>query len=103
MKKTIVFTDTAKTHLQKIGEYTETTWGLKQSDKYLSQLFDAIDKLPKKPTSTKSRDSLHKGLRSYRVHKHVIFFYENKDQIQIVAILHEKMDPVYHLETDFNV
>jgi len=90
------FSRAAKAHLAGIGRYTEATWGIKQRDLYLGKLFRGFDKLRRSPTSGKPREELFEGMRSFPVEKHVVYYYFADDEIFIVGVLHERMEPKQH-------
>lgn len=49
------------------------------------------------PQLGKVRDDLHSGLRVYPAGKHLIFYLEMDDGIDVVRVLHERMDIRRHL------
>lgn len=81
-----------------IGRYTLKEWGEKQQRRYLSQLDSAFHDLASKPEIGRSCFEIRKGYYKYGVGKHLIFFrHAGKDQIEIVRILHGRMDIEHHL------
>ena len=81
-----------------VGRYTRKQWGETQQQRYLSQLDSAFHDLADKPEIGRSCDETRKGYYKYGVGKHLIFYrHAGKDQIEIVRILHGRMDIVQHL------
>ncbi len=87
----------AKTDLQRIGDYTRREWGAAQKRKYLGQIKDTFKAIRDTPGLGTPRDEIDKGLRTYPVRRHVIFYRETKNELLIVRVLHASMDPERHL------
>ena len=82
----------ARADLKSIGTYTFKEWGVVQLRKYLSQLESRFQDLADNPKKGRLRPELAPELRSHRQGKHVIFYREAGDPIEIVRILHDRMD-----------
>lgn len=81
-----------------IGRYTRMQWGKAQQISYLTQLDSAFHELTDKPDLGRACDDIREGYFKYGVGKHVIFYrYIEKGQIEIVRILHGRMDIEQHL------
>ena len=78
--------------LDEIWLYTVETWSLAQADRYYSLIFDEIDHICEHPTSGKSLDHIRKGYRASKVKSHLIFYRLIDETIEIIRILHERMD-----------
>ena len=86
----------AHADLDRIWEYTRRTWGESQADAYIRMLAAAFDALSTAPGLGRQRDELHPGLRVFRSGKHLIF-YLTAEQLDVVRVLHERMDLSSHL------
>lgn len=93
MSRKILLSEAAKADLASIGRYTQEMWGVKKRDLYLKKIFQCFNQLVLSPLSGKLRPELYKGIRSICVEKHVVYYFHTSKAIQIVAILHEKMEP----------
>ena len=85
--------------LENILRFTLDNWGESQFDLYhniLQQTFDSILSDPEGPL-TKSRNELFPSSRSIRSGQHVVFFRLRKKNIEIIRILHGKMDFLSHI------
>jgi toxin ParE1/3/4 len=82
----------ARADLQEIARYTERTWGRRQRDLYLTAIDVKLDALAADPKIGASRDALRAGYRSSRVGAHIVFYREVPEGIEVVRILHERMD-----------
>jgi toxin ParE1/3/4 len=79
--------------LTKIWEYTYEIWSENQADKYYELLIETCQEIAKKPDIGRNYDEIEKGIRGFRVGKHIIFYQEIKPkEILVVRILHERMD-----------
>ncbi len=82
----------ARADLEDIARYTETTWGRRQRDVYLTAIDAKLGTLAAKPKIGAPRDAVRAGYRSSRVGAHVIFYREVADGIEVVRVLHQRMD-----------
>ena len=90
-------TPDAKASLMQIAQYTERTWGKKQRNTYLKMLDDAFHTLAETPSLGKIRPEIYHAIRSLHVGKHVVFYMLKENDIVIVHILHERMEPALHI------
>ncbi len=81
-----------------IWNYTFDTWGELQADKYTDSLKNTCTKLAISPEQAKSVDYIRAGYFKFKMKKHDIYFREIESGIEIVRILHEKMDVNRHLQ-----
>ena len=79
--------------LSEIWSYTYDTWSDFQADKYYHQLLECCQKLADNPQMGRKYDNILKKLQGFKANRHIIFYrISGKDEIEIVRILHEKMD-----------
>ena len=93
-------TKLAKQDLCAIGRYTQTTWGRKQRNTYLAKIDAAFHLLAMEPQLGKSCDDLLASYRKYPVGRHLIFYCQSKDGLEIIRILHQRMDIEAHFDND---
>ena len=98
MVRNYKLTPLAKIHLKEIWLYTDKTWGEKQAEKDTGQIEDCLNELAGSPLSGRKRDEVESGLRSCRVAHHHIFYFVSENFIEVVGILHERMDPLRHIQ-----
>ncbi|MCG6137075.1 MAG: type II toxin-antitoxin system RelE/ParE family toxin [Nostoc sp. LLA-1] len=91
-------TELAKQDLLSIGRYTQKTWGTEQRNRYLTMLDDCFQILARDPHKGRACDEISPGYRRYRIGRHLIFYRENEEYIDIIRILHDRMD----IESYFN-
>ena len=85
-------TQRAKADLKSIASYTQKKWGIKQRNTYLTQIDTAFHVLSDNPIKGFNYDYIRQGYFKYRVGKHLIFYRIVNLDIEIVRILHERMD-----------
>jgi toxin ParE1/3/4 len=82
----------ARVDLIEIGRYTQQAWGREQRNRYLSGLDEAFHLLAREPHRGRSCDDIRQGYLKYHVGRHVIFYRQSGADIEIIRILHERMD-----------
>lgn len=96
--ESFILSQKARDDLLSIGRYTRKLWGSAQQIHYLTQLDRAFQELAEKPNLGRACDDIRAGYYKYGVGKHVIFYrHTEKSQIEIVRILHVRMDIEQHL------
>lgn len=87
----------AQNDLEEIWLYTYEEWGLAQADSYLQSLISRFDWLADSPYSGRKRDDIKKGYYCFPEGMHLIFYTIHKDKLNIIGVLHQRMDIVSHL------
>ena len=82
----------ARQDLLGIGRFTERRWGKAKRNHYLGQLDEAFELISENPLIGSTCDELLQGYRKYFQGSHVIY-YRATDMVEIIRILHERMDP----------
>lgn len=87
-------TNKAVQDLTDIWNYTFDTWPEEQADIYYNMLILSFEKIASNPTLFGKRyDEIFIGLRGFKTGKHILFFrILNNGAIEIIRILHERMD-----------
>lgn len=79
--------------LNDIWVYTTDEWSEKQADKYYTAIEFSCTQIGKNPELGREYDGISKNLLGLRTGKHIIFYQViSKDRIEVVRILHERMD-----------
>ena len=86
----------ARQDLEDIWNYTYDNWGEAQADSYIYDTGVAFQTLADKPERGRSCDDIREGYRMHYIGKHIIFYRATKKGIEIVRILHQRMDPNQH-------
>ena len=88
----------AKADLRDIGRYTQRQWGIDQRTKYLSALDSCFHEIAAKHIEGIECSYMRPDYRSWPVGKHVVFFrWLNDGLVEIVRVLHQRMEPTRHL------
>lgn len=89
----------AENDLENIWLYTFENWSPSQADRYIDLIIDEIEYLSENPDSGKSFESVRKGYFRSKVKSHLIFYKidSRAEKLEIIRILHERMDFEHHL------
>ena len=93
----VQFRAAARADLRGIWWYSATTWSREQADRYITDLQRVCKRLATDPNLGRLRDDLREGLRVYPCGKHLIFYFAMDGGIDIVRVLHERMDVPSHV------
>jgi len=85
-------TPAAKSDLLKIWNYTMKSWGEKQAEKYLLDIENKLERLAANSKLGRQRSEINLSYYSFPVKKHIIFYLKSGNHIDIIGILHGKMD-----------
>jgi toxin ParE1/3/4 len=87
-----VISKKAVSDLEKIWLYTVEKWSIEQADRYYNLIFDEINYICRNINAGKSMEHVRKGYRASKVKSHLIFYRVLNDTIEVIRILHERMD-----------
>ncbi len=87
----------ARLDLEEIWQYTHNTWSYNQANKYQDELFNGFELIAKDYLIGKNYHSIKHGYRMIKANHHYIFYVRNGDTVQIMRVLHEKMELPLHL------
>lgn len=84
----------AESDLVSIWDYTFTIWSVAQADRYIQLIFDEIEYICKYPNSGRNYSHVRNGYFRTKVKSHFIFYRlnENDGRIEVIRILHQRMD-----------
>ena len=93
------FAKAALKDLAEVGEYTRQVWGKEQARRYRDMLKNRIKWLGREENKTlwHGRPELGQELFSYIEGSHVIIFRTYERGIEIIRVLHSRMDLKRHL------
>ncbi len=94
----VVLSPKAKVDLSQLWDYTYGEWGTEQAEKYIREIWAAIEEQSSDLTKSVDISDVRKGYRKVRSGSHVFFFKATKGgNLDVVRILHQKMDFDRHL------
>jgi toxin ParE1/3/4 len=89
----VILRQEAINDLNNIWIYTFEEWSETQADQYYNTLKFACKQVGLNPDMGKHYNAINKNLLGLKIGKHIIFYHIfSKDQIEIIRILHERMD-----------
>ena len=80
--------------IESIWLYTLVNWSELQANHYINLIFSEINTIAQNPEFGRNYGSIRKRYRCYKVKSHLIFYKVNLNNkpIEIIRILHERMD-----------
>lgn len=96
--KPLAISAAAREDLRAIAAYTRREWGAAQSERYLGRIRSRMSQLRTREDFGVMRPDLGRNLRSLSCEQHVIFYKLSSEAIEIVRILHQRMDVHRHLD-----
>lgn len=97
MKRTRLHPE-AQNDLRGVRAYTIRAWGKAQAKRYLADIRQHLSDLAAKPLLRPLMDERSDGVRRSRSGRHLIIYVPVSDGIEVVRILHERMDIDAHLD-----
>jgi toxin ParE1/3/4 len=95
--KDFVLSPAAELDLDDVWDYSAENWGLNQAERYIRMIQDTIIGLAQGTQPSQSAGHVRAGYRRVLVGSHVVFFKETSELIDVIRILHQRMDPSQHL------
>ena len=89
----------AEADLEEIWLYTFRQWSLEQADAYSLSIMAAIEGLAS-GCNIGQRADVREGYWKYRVGRHVVYFRSSDSHLDIIRILHGRMDVDLHLKDE---
>ena len=86
----------AETDLEQIWLYTFKTWSLEQADSYYSGFVAAFEGLAAGRKTGRPVD-IREGYLKYAVGSHLVFYRITDSSVDVIRVLHQKMDATRHL------
>jgi toxin ParE1/3/4 len=92
-----VLSPRAQDDLDEIVDYTADRWGVDQAAFYLRQLRNHIEAVAAQPKAGRPCPDIRPGYYRTKSGSHVIFYRLTGQGIDVIRILHERMDLGRHL------
>lgn len=88
-----VISEEALKDIDSIWLYTAENWSFEQADRYYNLILDEIEYISEYFEIGRDAGLIRTGYRYSKVKSHLIFYKKSKSEIiEIIRILHEKMD-----------
>lgn len=87
----------ARADLDAIWDYTARTWDANQAERYIRLIQTAVERIAADPELATRCDEIRPGYRRFRTGSHVLFCRATAEALEIIRILHERMDVERHI------
>ena len=88
-----VISEKAVEDINNIWIYTAENWSVAQADRYYNLIYDEIEYIVNNFDMARDFGEIRKSYKCSKVKSHLIFFKIDKmNEIEVVRVLHEKMD-----------
>lgn len=94
----VTFSPLAAADVEAIWDYTSENWDEAQAERYVTRLRSAIESLAKHSRPGRACNEIRPGYRKLLVGSHLLFYRMNDSGIEVVRILHQRMDVDEYLE-----
>ncbi|QOD43544.1 type II toxin-antitoxin system RelE/ParE family toxin [Clavibacter zhangzhiyongii] len=90
-------TPAATKDLSEIWDYTEERWDADQAESYVREIGAAIERVAEDSLRGRDCGDIRPGYRRYGIGSHTVYYVDRPDTINVIRILHQRMDPSRHL------
>lgn len=90
-------TPAAQREVSSIWDFTQDRWDVSQAEIYTVEIREAIERIAADPERGRRIDHIRSDYRRYVVGSHLIYYAEHARSIDVIRILHQRMDPTRHL------
>lgn len=90
-------TPAASADLSSIWDFTEERWDVGEAEKCIREIQAAIERVAVDPDRGRARNEVREGYWSYSIGSHVVFHVARADSVDVIRILHQRMDYQLHL------
>ena len=97
MTRVVRYSPKAQADLDNIWYHSLREWGAPQADAYIRSLHAAIQLVVEFPGAARDVRHIRPGLVKYQVGSHFLFMRIRSQSIDVVRILHQRMDHSRHL------
>ena len=88
-----IISEKALEDINNIWIYTAENWSVKQADRYYNLIIDEIEYIVRNLDMARDFGKIRKSYRYSKVKSLLIFFKKDKtNEIEVVRVLHERMD-----------
>ncbi len=88
----VFFKPAAIGDLDRIWDYTADRWDAAQADEYLRELEHAFGRIGGNPMIGRACDQVRAGYRKHSVASHTVYYRLADADVEVVRILHQRMD-----------
>lgn len=78
--------------LDAIWNHSVETWNIDVAETYIADIKQCFDHLGDRTKPSRPGDDLFHGCQKAFVNKHVVYYEDNGEGVEVVRILHQRMD-----------
>ena len=93
----VVVSPRAQADIEEIWDYTAACWNTEQAETYIRDIERVTRMIAASPKRGRSCEDIRRGYFKHPVGSHMIFYRSINDGIEVIRILHQRMDYVLHL------
>ena len=97
MKRDIRIRPLARRDLAGIWSYSKRQWSIEQAERYLTAINSEIERLRERPELGRPVSNVQLPFFKRASGSHVIFYLMSETRLDVVRVLHSRMDFVAHL------
>lgn len=86
----------AQHDLSSIWDFTQERWDRDQAEVYVNEIKAPIERIAADPARGRACDVIREGYRRYSIGSHLIFSVEGTETVDVIRILHQRMDRTRH-------
>ncbi|ADZ92025.1 type II toxin-antitoxin system RelE/ParE family toxin [Marinomonas mediterranea] len=86
----------ARQDMLDIWQYTYDTWGTSQADSYIKDMSVSFEMLAESPLLGREAGYIQVGIRLHPYKHYIILYQFTENKLDIVRVLHERMDISRH-------
>lgn len=90
-------TPAAQRDLSSIWDFTAARWDARQAETYIAEIRAAVERVADDPRRGHACNEIREGYRRYSIGSHLVFYVESSVGVDVIRILHQRMDPTRHL------
>ena len=93
----VIVSPGAAADLDDIWDYSAARWSEDQAEQYIRQVWSAVEAVAADPRKARKCDDIRPGYRRYEVGSHILFVRIIENRLEVIRILHQRMDVDQHL------
>lgn len=90
-------TPAAQRDLSSIWDFTQEHRDVRQAETYVAEIRATIERVADHPGRGRACDEIRAGYRRYGIGSHLLFYVGRTGGVDVIRILHQRMDPTRHL------
>ena len=89
----LLLSPAAQSVISDIWDFTAERWGLDQAEHYVASIRDTLTELAAGRRTSRTADDVVPGYRSCMAGSHIAYFRIKANDLIVIRILHQSMDP----------